>query len=151
MKRFVLALLAAFAMAPAAQAQDGRAVPLDARTLSTLPREQASGTVHGQRLACEGVSLLALLRGTGAMPSKPLHGADLARMVRVQARDGYRAVFGLAELDPTLGARKVLLVDRCNGQPIDDSAGPLRLMVPDDARPARWVRQVQSITVLPSP
>lgn len=151
MKAFLIALLASCALAPVAHAQARREVPLDAPTLSALPREQAAGTVHGERLACEGVTLLALLRATGAMPSEALRGQDLSRIVRVEARDGYRAVFGLAELDPTLGARKVLLADRCNGASLGDDAGPLRMVVPDDARPARWVRQVRSISVMPAP
>ncbi len=134
-------------LATHAYADEPQSIALDVATLSSLPREQASGTSHGKTLSCEGVSLLALLRASGAMPEDPLRGKDLARTVQVQARDGYRAVFSLAELDPTLGARKVLVVDRCDGKLLDDETGPLRLMVPEDSRPARWVRQLQAITV----
>ena len=63
------------------------------------------------------------------------------------ARDGYRVVFSLGELDPATGGRRVFVVDRCDGKPLDADVGPLRLLVPEDARPARWVRQLQSITV----
>ena len=143
---FGLALLCCL-LSPQASAGETQAIPLDAAALSALPREQATGMVHEEHLACEGVSLLDLLRASGAMPEQPLRGADLARTLQVQARDGYRAAFTLAELDPTLGALKVLVVDRCNGQALTDETGPLRLMVPEDSRPARWVRQLQSITV----
>ena len=142
-------LLALLCCAPIHMARAGQAqtIPLDDATRAVLPREQASGNAHGQPLSWEGVSMQALLRAAGAMPEKPLRGADLSRTVLVQARDGYRAVFSLAELDPTLGARQVLLADRCAGKPLDEESGPLRLLVPQDSRPARWVRQVQSITV----
>lgn len=133
------------ARAPVAATVD---VPLDAKSLAALPREQVSATAHGQVLRCEGVHLRDLLRAARAMPADPLRGADLARYVRVEARDGYRAVFSLPELDPTLGNRRVLLVDRCDGKPLDAKDGPLRLLVPEDSRPARWVRQVQAIRVL---
>jgi hypothetical protein len=111
-----------------------------------------SATAHEKKLQCEGVSLTALLRAAKALPAEPLRGAPrLASYVLVTARDGYRAAYSLAELDPTLGNRKVLLVDRCDGKPLDDADGPLRLIAPEDARPARWVRQVQSIAVVAAP
>lgn len=126
-------------------------VPLDAATRAALPRETAGGTVHGRAIACEGVSLVALLRAADAMPQEPMRGSDLDRYVQVDANDGHRAVFSLAELDPTLGANPVVLVDRCDGAPLDASDGPLRLVAPRESRPARWVRQVKSITVIAAP
>jgi hypothetical protein len=127
------------------------AVPLDAATLAALPRETVEATAHGQALRCEGVALAALLRHAGALPDEPLRGAQLARYVLVDARDGYRALFALADFDPTLGNRSAWLVDRCNGAPLDDDTGPLRLVVPGEARPTRWVRQVHAITVVVAP
>jgi hypothetical protein len=127
------------------------AVPLDATTLASLPREPITASAHGTVLHCDGIPLPALLRAAGAMPADPLRGAQLARYVQVDARDGYRAVFALAELDPTLGNRKVFLTDRCDGKPLPDDDGPLRLVAPYEARPARWVRQVEAITVIVAP
>lgn len=126
-------------------------VPLDAATLAALPRETIAATAHDQSLQCEGVALLALLRASGAMPAEPLRGPQLARYVLVDARDGYRAIYALAELDPTLGNRRVYLVDRCDGRPLAEDDGPLRLIAPDEARAARWVRQVQAVTVIVAP
>src|SRR3546814_34968 len=126
-------------------------VPLDAATLASLPRVTVTATAHGETLQCEGVALAALMQAAGAMPAEPLRGAQLGRYVQVDARDGYRAVFSLAEFDPTLGNRAAFLVDRCDGKALDDEAGPLRLVVPDEVRPARWVRQVEAITVIVAP
>jgi hypothetical protein len=126
-------------------------VPLDPATLAALPREPVKASAHGQALDCSGIALVALLRATGAMPAGPLRGSQLTRYVLVAARNGYRAVYSLAELDPSLAARRVLLVDRCAGRPLGADDGPLRLIAPDDARPARWVRQVKSITVVAAP
>lgn len=126
-------------------------VPLDEATLAKLPRESVKASAHGQNLDCEGVALAGLLRATGAMPAEPLRGQQLARYVLVGARDSYRAIYSLAELDASLTDRRVFLVDRCNGKPLDADDGPLRLIAPDDARPARWVRQVKSITVVTAP
>ena len=127
------------------------AVPLDAATLAAFPRQPVAASAHGQALQCEGIPLSALLRAAKALPEEPLRGAGLSNYVLVTARDGYRAVFSLAELEPTLGNHQVLLVDRCAGQPLPEKEGPLRLIAPDESRPARWVRQVQSITVVGAP
>ncbi|MGH8031879.1 MAG: molybdopterin-dependent oxidoreductase [Luteimonas sp.] len=126
-------------------------VPLDATTLAALPRDAVTATAHGVTRHCEGVSLAALLRAAGAMPDEPLKGAQLTRYVQVDARDGYRALFALSELDPTLGNHPVTLADRCDGKPLAADDGPLRLIVPNEARPARWVRQVKSIVVIVAP
>ncbi len=127
------------------------AVPLDAATLAALPRESVTATAHERKLQCEGIPLLALLRTSDAMPAEPLRGPQLARYVLVDARDGYRAVYALAELDPTLGNRKVFLVDRCDGRSLAGDEGPLRLIAPEESRAARWVRQVESVTVVAAP
>jgi len=126
-------------------------VPLDAATLAKLPRETVQASAHGESLDCEGVALDALLRATGVLPADKLPGPQLARYVLVGARDGYRVLYSLAELDPGTGKRRVLLADRCDGAALGQKDGPLRLIAPEDVRPARWVRQVKSITVVTAP
>jgi hypothetical protein len=127
-------------------------VPLDAATLAKLPREAVTATEHGEQLRCEGVPLPALLHAASAIPTESsLHGAQLTRYVLVAGRDRERVLFALAELDPTLGNRRVYLVDRCGGRPLADGDGPLRLITPDESRAARWVRGVEAITVIVAP
>jgi hypothetical protein len=126
-------------------------VPIDAAARAALPREPVVASAHGQALHCEGVALAALLQAAGAMPAGPLRGAQLGRYVQVDGRDGYRALFALSEFDPTLGHRAAFLVDRCDGKALANDDGPLRLVVPGEARAARWVRQVAAITVIVAP
>lgn len=134
------------AVAPPPAAID---IPLDAPAREDLARSRVTASAHGQALDCTGVALVDLLRHAGAIPDAPLRGgAQLGRRVEVVARDGYRVTFSLGELDPGLGNREVFLVDRCDGQPLPDETGPLRLVVPEDSRPARWIRQIQRISVL---
>ena len=153
MKYHPLAFAALLACASVQAKEPTRAdSPLDAATLAALPRQAVEGSAHGQALRCEGVELVALLRSSGAMPADPLRGTEqLIRYVRIEARDGYRAIYSLAELDPSLGNAKVFVVDRCDGKPLDEKSGPLRLIAPAESRPARWVRQVQSIRVVDAP
>lgn len=126
-------------------------VPLDAAARATLTRHRVETDAHSGTLRCEGVSLAALLQAAGAMPETALHRAHLDRYVLVTAGNGHRALFSLGELDATLGNRGVYLVDRCNDAPLDAEAGPLRLLVSGDTRPARGVRQVERITVIAAP
>jgi hypothetical protein len=67
--------------------------------------------------------------------------------ILVQAADGYRAVFASAEVDPAQTDRLILLADHKNGQLLSANEGPFRIVFPGEKRPARWVRQVQSILV----
>ena len=67
------------------------------------------------------------------------------------AADGYRAVFALPELDSAFTGGLVLLADRVDGRPLPAGVGPLRLVVPDERRHGRWVRQVIAVRVLRAP
>lgn len=116
--------------------------------LASLPRESLTATDHGQTARWEGVPLLALLERAGAPLGEALRGPKLALVVRVTAADGYVAVFALAELDPQFRKNPVLLADRRGGAALDARYLPYRLIVPGDARPARWVRQVVAIELI---
>jgi DMSO/TMAO reductase YedYZ molybdopterin-dependent catalytic subunit len=124
-------------------------VALDEKTLAAMPRMTVQAGAHGDApSAWEGVALVEVLRAEGAPLGKALRGDALANYVRVTATDGYQVVFGLGELDAEMGAAKVVLVDRHEGKPLDDKDGPVRLVVPGDKRPARWVRNVATIELL---
>jgi hypothetical protein len=43
--------------------------------------------------------------------------------------------------------RVVLLADRRDGKTLSATEGPLRVVVPDEKRQGRWVRQVITLTV----
>ena len=122
-------------------------LPWRADLLQGLPRHAVGMDVHGKALQCSGVDLVDVLRHAGAMPADPLRGAHLARHVAVRARDGYTVVFSLGELDPTLGRQRVYVADECDGKPLPADAGPARLLIPGDARPARSARQIQTFIV----
>jgi hypothetical protein len=157
-RRFVLiALIVLAAQASAVSAAESvrylapgkSAVTLDQKALAAMPRMTVQAGAHGDApSAWEGVALVEVLRAEGAPLGKALRGDALASYVRVTAADGYQVVFGLGELDADMGAAKVVLVDRHEGKPLDDKDGPVRLVVPGDQRPARWVRSVVTIELL---
>ncbi len=69
-------------------------------------------------------------------------------MVLVRGRDGYAVAFSMAEVLPMVGNRPVWVVLDEDGAPLPDSAGPVRLFVPDDQMPSRGVHQVDSIEIV---
>jgi len=96
----------------------------------------------------QGVPLAEILKRAGVPQGEELRGPALATYVRAEGADGYAVVFSLAELDSSIQDSGVLVADTLDGRPIPDKLGPLRLIVPHDKRPARWVRMLQSITVV---
>ncbi len=120
---------------------------LDAQSLAGLPRATASFTAHGQSHSCEGVWLADLASASGLPSGADLRGDALSILIRAEAADGYRVLFTLSEIDRKLGNRPVLVADRCDGKPLAAEDGPLRLVVPGEARAARSVRQLQALKV----
>jgi hypothetical protein len=94
------------------------------------------------------VALAELLKRAGLPSGENLRGKSMSLCVVASAADGYHAVFSLAELDASIGGEQVLVVDTVDGAALPAGQGPLRLVVPSDKRPARWVRMVQSITLV---
>jgi DMSO/TMAO reductase YedYZ molybdopterin-dependent catalytic subunit len=126
----------------------GTSRDLTAAELAALPRHTVKAGAHGVAGEFSGVSLTDLLHLVGAPSGDALRGKELADYVVVDARDGYRVVFALADFDSGYTDRIALLADRVDGKAIDSTTGPLRLVVPDEKRPARWVRQVTRITLM---
>ncbi|MGA9391635.1 MAG: hypothetical protein WBV69_14440 [Candidatus Sulfotelmatobacter sp.] len=114
-----------------------------------LPR--VSLTVHnGHTDASEtysGVPLATLLAKVNAPLGKELRGGAMTSYVIATGSDGYAVVLSLAEVDPDFHQGQVLLVaDTRDGQPLGKN-GPFQLIVSDDKRPARWVHNLNSITL----
>lgn len=94
-----------------------------------------------------GVSLQVLLAASDVEFGKAIRGSRLTQYVVVSAADGYRALFSIAEVDPAFRQRSILLCYAKNGSSLPEKEGPLRLVVADEIRHARWVRQVTTIEV----
>jgi hypothetical protein len=101
----------------------------------------------GKESLFEGVLLTEILLAAGVKFGKELRGKRLADYLLVETEDGYRVVFALPELDPTFGDSNILLADRRDGKPLEGSDGRLRLIIPDEKRYARWMRQIVSLQI----
>lgn len=121
---------------------------LTASDLAKLPRRSLRAKGHdGKEALFEGIELGDILKLAGVKFGEQLRGKDLALFLIVGAADGYRAVFALPELDHAFTDRIIILADRRDGKLLAEKEGPLRIVVPDEKREARWVRQVVSLTI----
>lgn len=106
-------------------------------------------TVHNEHSNADetysGVRLADLLTKMNAPLGHDLRGPALAAYVEATGSDGYVAVLALAEVDPAFHPGDVIVADAMNGQPLDAKSGPYKLVVSEDKRPARWVRNLISI------
>jgi hypothetical protein len=132
---------------------DGAKTTFTLEQLRQMPQESVSLANPNPNTSeqYEGVLLRTLLAKVDATIGKKLHADDLRDYVEVAGRDGYRVVFALAELDPTLQENKILVAISNEGKPLDNTLGPVRLIAPQDKRQARSVRQVTTITLRQAP
>jgi DMSO/TMAO reductase YedYZ molybdopterin-dependent catalytic subunit len=94
-----------------------------------------------------GVILADILQKAGTTIGKDLTKKNLAKYVLVEASDGYQVVFSLAELDKGFTDRLIILATKIDGKPLDPRDGPFRVIVQDEKKPARCIRQVTVIKV----
>ena len=93
-----------------------------------------------------GVPLVVLLAKVDAPLGENLRGKALTNYVVVTGSDGYSVLLSLAEVDPMFHDGQIVVADSRDGQPLTTS-GPYQLIVSEDKRPARWVRNLISIAV----
>jgi hypothetical protein len=106
-------------------------------------------TVHNPHTdadeAYSGVRLADLLVKVGAPLGKELRGEAMADYVIATGSDGYKAMLALGEVDPSFHPGDVIVADAMDGKPLDAHNGPLKLVVSEDKRPARCVRNLVRI------
>ena len=125
-----------------------RPLKLSAADFAKLSRRTVRAKDHsGKESTYEGTPLIEVLQLAGVTLGESLRGKNLALYLVVEAADGYRAVFALPELDPAFTDRVILIADRKDGNPLAAAEGPLRIVIPDEKRQARWVRQVTSLII----
>jgi DMSO/TMAO reductase YedYZ molybdopterin-dependent catalytic subunit len=126
-------------------------VSLSLKDLRQFPRKTLIVTNDKKEETYEGVLVTELLKRARVPQGGQLRGLAMATYVQADAADGYRVIFSLAELDTDFQDSDVIVADTMNGAPLDEKTGPFRLVAPHDKRPARWIRMLQSLTVVQMP
>jgi DMSO/TMAO reductase YedYZ molybdopterin-dependent catalytic subunit len=116
--------------------------------LARFPRHSLRATDElGKESLFEGVLVAEILKSAGVKFGKELRGKRLADYLLAETADGYRVVFALPEFDPSFKQTLVLLADRRDGNPLGESDGQLRLIIPHEKRYARWARHLVALHV----
>jgi hypothetical protein len=132
---------------------DHKSVVLSAAELKAI--SHISMTIHNSHTNADetysGVRLSDLLARMGAPLGSDLRGKALANYVVATGSDGYKAVLALGEVDPSFHPGEILVADAMDGKPLDAHSGPFKLVVTEDKRPARSVRNLVSIELKEAP
>jgi hypothetical protein len=148
----LLALALQTALAPcqqlAVQAEGGKQTVLTRADIEALPHVKVTTAVPGVSTTFEGVPLNVVLEKAGVGLGQTLRGKRMTSCLLVEAADGYRVVVALPELDPAFTDRQVILAFSKDGKPLDDKEGPYRIVIPEEKKMARWVRQVTTLKIV---
>ena len=101
----------------------------------------------GQQRVYKGVTLFDILNAAGVPVGSQLRGKNLLKYVSVKAADGYEVIFTLPEIDPEFTTQTILLSYDEDGKPLPKGDGPFRMVVPNDNKHARWVRDTSTIRI----
>ena len=124
--------------------------PLDLKLTDLASFKQVSHKVKdcdGKEHEFAGVALIEILEKAGVTTGSKLRGENLAKYLLISAADGYEVLYSLAEIDPDFTDQVILLATSKDGQPLANGEGPIRIITPNDKKPARWIREVRSIKV----
>ena len=121
-------------------------------TLDSLKQYKQTEVVRkdrdGKDHTYSGVVLADILQKAGVTLGKALRGENLTKYALIEASDGYQVVFALPELDKDFTDRTIILADKVDGQPLAAGDGPFRIIVQDEKKPARCIKQVTGIKIL---
>lgn len=130
---------------------DSRPLTVTAAELKAMPRTTVEVTDRkGQSVKYNGVAMTHILAKAKVPQGNELRDHWLRGFISVEAKDDYRVVFALPELDPAFTDRTVLFADEQDGQPLGEEQGPFQIIVPSEKRHARWIKMVTRIRVLDS-
>jgi hypothetical protein len=125
---------------------------ISASELHKLPRAEVWTTDplnSGKDVVYSGTPFMEVLKAGGLSLGSGMAGIrEIVTMtVFIEAADGHRAVFSLAELCPDFFDRVTLLADTKNKQPLPPGEGPFRIIAPSEKLRRRWVCQVKAVAV----
>jgi hypothetical protein len=130
------------------QIETGKQVVLTRGDIEALPHSKVTTGASENTATFEGVLLKAVLEKAGVAFGEALKGPRLDLCLLVEAADRYRVVFALPEIDRAFTEKTIMLAFLRNGKPLDDREGPYRIVIPDEKRMARWVRQVTILKIV---
>ena len=127
----------------------GKSLTLTPASVASLPHTTVT-VFNAHTKASEtysGVPLAALLAKLGVPQGEAVRGHLFMTGVIAEGTDGYRVLYALAEVDLTIHTGQVLVADAEDGKPIA-ADGAFKIISTEEKRPARWVRNLDKISVI---
>jgi hypothetical protein len=128
---------------------EGKTLTLSPVELAALPHKSVA-VFNAHSKAQEqyaGVPLADLLSKVGVPLGENVRGKLFLTGIVAGGTDGYGVLYSLAEVDPAIHTGDVIVADTLNGQKLDKD-GAFKLVSSEERRPARWVRNLTSISVV---
>jgi hypothetical protein len=144
----LLSAALAYCQQLAIQKEDGKQTVLARSDIESLPHVKVTTHDSDAPTTFEGVALKSVLEKAGVEFGHSMRGKRLASCLLVEAADGYRAVIAFPEMDPDFTDKQMVLAFLQDGKPLDAKAGAYRIVIPDEKRMARWVRQVTKLKIV---
>ena len=128
---------------------EGKTAILSPADLAAMPHKQVT-VMNGHTKASEtyaGVPLTDLLSKAGVPSGEAVRGKLFLVGIIAQGTDGYGALYSIGEVDPAIHTGEVIVADSMNGQKLTKD-GAFKLISTEERRPARWVRNLSTISVV---
>ena len=128
---------------------DGKSITLSPEEFAALPHKTVS-VFNSHSKATEkysGVPLADLLAKVGVPLGEQVKGKLFLTGIVAEGTDNYDVLYTLAEADPSIHAGEVLVADSVDDHKLDKD-GAFKVVSTEEKRPARWVRNLASITVV---
>jgi hypothetical protein len=94
-----------------------------------------------------GVVLADLLGKAGVPLGESVRGKLFMIGIVAEGMDNYSVLYSLAEVDPSIHTGDVIVADTLDGQKLGKD-GAFKMISSEERRPARWVRNLTSISVV---
>jgi hypothetical protein len=131
------------------RALDGKSMTFTPQDIASMPHKSVSVYNHHTKAneAYSGVPLADLLGKVGVLLGENVRGKLFLIGVVAEGTDHYSVLYALAEIDPSIHTGDVIVADSMDGQKLgkDDV---FKIVSTEEKRPARWVRNLTSITVM---
>jgi len=128
---------------------DGKTLTLSPTDLAALPHKSVA-VFNAHTKANEtysGVPLADLLSKAGVPLGESVRGKLFLIGIVAQGTDSYGVLYSLAEVDPAIHTGDVIVADTLDGQKLGKD-GAFKMVSSEERRPARWVRNLTSISVV---
>lgn len=132
------------------EVEGGKSLSFTVKDLEKFARQEVKAKGHDENESTfSGYKLSDILIAAGAkLGAGEMRGKELASYLLVEAGDGYKVIFAMAEIASEFNDKNIILADMKDGKPLDEKQGKWQIIVPGEKKWGRWVRQVESLKIV---